>query len=56
MTDSLRLDDHRPPPAVANDAGASSVALRAPSDAPASCFFGLDMHLFQAENQVVLER
>src|SRR6516164_2858797 len=44
MTDTLRLDDHRPPPAVAIDAGASSVALRAPSDAPASCFFGLDMH------------
>jgi len=27
MTDTLRLDDHRPPPAVAIDAGASSVAL-----------------------------
>src|SRR5690242_19803112 len=43
--DTLRLADQRPPPAVTDDSGASSVALRAPSDAPESCFFALDMHL-----------
>src|SRR5689334_10008677 len=43
-TETLRLADHRPPPAPADDSGASSVALRAPSDAPESCFFVWDMH------------
>src|ERR1051326_5542965 len=43
-TETLRLADHRPPPAVADDSGASSVGLRPPSGAPESCFFGLDMH------------
>ena len=33
------------PPVLADDSGASSVALRAPSDAPESCFFAFDMHL-----------
>src|SRR5689334_368703 len=42
-TDTLRLDVHRPAPA-ADDAVASSVGLRPPSDATASCFFALDMH------------
>src|SRR5262249_36390100 len=41
-TETLRLADHRP--ARADDSGASSVALRAPSDAPESCFLALDMH------------
>src|SRR5215471_15359289 len=43
-TETLRLADHRPAPARADDSGASSVALRAPSDAPESCFLALDMH------------
>src|SRR5262249_7875079 len=49
-TDTLRLEDHRPPPAVAADSGATSVALRAPSDAPESCFLALDMHFSPLEH------
>jgi hypothetical protein len=44
MTDILRLADQRPPPVAAYDSGASAVALRAPSDAPESFLFTLDMH------------
>jgi hypothetical protein len=44
MTDTLRLADHRPAPR-AFDSGASPVALRAPSDAPESVFFPVDIQL-----------
>jgi hypothetical protein len=43
MTDTLRLDDHRPAPTAGNDSGDGSVALPAPSAAPESCFFDIDM-------------
>src|SRR5215470_9039994 len=49
-TDTLRLDDQRPAPAGTDDAVASSVALRAPSDATASCFLVLDMHSLLLEH------
>src|SRR5215831_13407969 len=44
MTETLRFADQRPPPGLAEDSAASSVALRAPSDAAESCFLPLDMH------------
>ena len=42
-TDTFRRADHRPVPTSADEAEASPVALRAPSEAPASCCFPLDI-------------
>src|SRR4051794_6304899 len=42
-TDVLRFTDHRPAPGSGPDSGDCSVALRAPSAAPESAFFVLDM-------------
>ena len=42
-TDTFRRADHRPVPTSADKAEASPVALRAPSEAPASCCFPWDI-------------
>src|SRR5947208_12382814 len=42
-TDVLRFADHRPAPGSGADSGDCSVALRAPSAAPESALFVLDM-------------
>ena len=42
-TDTFRRADHRPVPTSADEAEASQVALRAPSEAPASCCFPWDI-------------
>src|SRR4051794_2574909 len=42
-TDVLRFADHRPAPGSGPDSGDCSVALRAPSAAPESALFLLDM-------------
>src|SRR4051794_37907478 len=42
-TDVLRFADHRPAPGSGPDSGDCSVALRAPSAAPESALFVLDM-------------
>src|SRR5438445_4227655 len=43
ITDVLRFADHRPAPGSGPDSGDCSVALRAPSAAPESALFVLDM-------------
>ena len=42
-TETFRRADHRPVPTSAHEAEASAVALRAPSEASASCCFPLDI-------------
>ena len=42
-TDTFRRADHRPVPTSVGEAEASPVALRAPSEAPASFCFPLDI-------------
>jgi hypothetical protein len=50
MTDTLRLAPHRPAPGSGPDSGDCSVALPAPSAAPESTFFVLDM--FSPQNSL----
>src|SRR5438067_6262699 len=50
MTDTLRLADHRPAPGSGPNSADCSVALRAPSAAPESALFVLDMLISPSEH------